>query len=99
MSKCAHSRRRGNLIIEDMSQNCRYNHGNGIYVPTHQGGIMEDGNVFAKRRSSFVNELETCKDARLFGNTVTRGDTMRVTVNLGCTGMTGINYGSISNKQ
>ena len=50
------------VIVEDTPQNCRYNYGNAIYVPTYKGGISSDECQFAKMQSFFEDELECCED-------------------------------------
>ena len=54
------------LIIEDTPQNCRYNYGNAIYVPTYRGGgrYLETDEVFERLRPYIEQELETCQDVR-----------------------------------
>ena len=54
------------LIVEDTPQNCRYNYGNAIYVPTYKGYLEEDGtgDLFTRIRAFFERELETCDDVR-----------------------------------
>jgi len=59
------------LIIEDTPQNCRYNYGNAIYVPTYRGYPGEeegtgDGerSIFSRLRRFFETELETCENVR-----------------------------------
>eukprot|EP00581_Thalassiosira_minuscula_P015418 CAMPEP_0183724460 /NCGR_PEP_ID=MMETSP0737-20130205/17944_1 /TAXON_ID=385413 /ORGANISM="Thalassiosira miniscula, Strain CCMP1093" /LENGTH=304 /DNA_ID=CAMNT_0025955057 /DNA_START=46 /DNA_END=960 /DNA_ORIENTATION=+ len=53
------------IIVEDTPQNCRYNYGNAIYVPTYRGCVYKE-DVFAKMQSFFENELESCEDVRFY---------------------------------
>jgi NLI interacting factor-like phosphatase len=41
-----HFKRENTLILENTPQNCRYNYGNGIYVPTYRGGCMTTDKTF-----------------------------------------------------
>lgn len=50
------------LIVENTPQNCIYNYGNAIYVPTFSGFQSDD--VFERLRRYIVDVLEPCEDVR-----------------------------------
>lgn len=50
------------LIVENTPQNCIYNYGNAIYVPTYKGSLPEES-TFTRMRA-FFEKLETSKNVR-----------------------------------
>ncbi|CAB9500171.1 expressed unknown protein [Seminavis robusta] len=50
------------LLVENMPQNCRYNYGNAIYVPTYRGSAEDS--VFAALQVYIAQVLEQYTDVR-----------------------------------
>lgn len=51
------------LLVENTPQNCIYNYGNAIYVPTY-GGDAREGNLWEQFQRFIVEELEPCESVR-----------------------------------
>lgn len=52
------------LIVENTPQNCIYNYGNALYVPTYRGGSCEEDSFFLKMQVFVERELETSTNVR-----------------------------------
>mmetsp|Transcript_23323 Transcript_23323/g.28072 ORF Transcript_23323/g.28072 Transcript_23323/m.28072 type:complete len:251 (+) Transcript_23323:24-776(+) len=54
------------LLIEDTPQNCRYNYGNAIYVPTYKGCTEDEEKepIFSRMQSFFEREIEPSENVR-----------------------------------
>lgn len=55
-------RKENTLIVENTPQNCIYNYGNAIYVPTFSG--MKNDDVFQRLQKYIMDALEKCDDVR-----------------------------------
>mmetsp|Transcript_20013 Transcript_20013/g.43667 ORF Transcript_20013/g.43667 Transcript_20013/m.43667 type:complete len:259 (+) Transcript_20013:157-933(+) len=53
------------VIVEDTPQNCIYNYGNALYVPTYRGCLSgDDADIFSKMKVFFETSLEICENVR-----------------------------------